>query len=79
MERPIIQDNNYIIITKNIGESEEQFLERDNFIIKYLKENKSTLEETINISQIWANIKYKKCTYTKEVHNLLEKYLSTRI
>jgi hypothetical protein len=77
MDRPIIIDNNYIIIKKYIGESEEQFLERGIFIIKYIKDTNCKLDEAINMSLIWANIKYKKCTYSKEVHNILKKYLST--
>jgi hypothetical protein len=78
-QRVVIYNNNFIIIEKNSDESEEQFIERGYFIIKYMLNNKINLNEVIPISNIFINIKYNKCSYSPEIHKLLDNFSSSRV
>lgn len=71
-----ILEGKYIILEKDIGESIERFTERAYFILHYMKDKNSKFEETLNLSRVWANIKFDGCTYSNKLHELVKNYLT---
>ena len=62
MKRLVIIDS-FVMFIENIPqESDEIFYDRINFIIKNYSEHKP-LDKLIDLSLMYANIKYKKCSY----------------
>jgi hypothetical protein len=54
-----------IIIHKDLGESDEVFYNRGQFIINQSKLN--NLNDLEKLSKIWANMKYKGCKYSNSI------------
>ena len=68
-----IKDEYYYIIIRDPGESYEQCIERGWFVVKNKPKTETELNNIINYSRIWANIKFNKCVYSKELHNIIDK------
>ena len=73
MKRLVVIDSNVLFIDNNPQESDEVFYDRSDFIIKNYKkcidENKNiTLDKIVEMSLIYANIKYKKCSYSEDTY-----------
>ena len=66
--------NNEVIITQFVSESTEQFTTRLELLKKLEKAN-IIWKEAQKISKIFYNVKYKKCTYTQPVYNMIKPYL----
>ncbi len=52
-------------------ESETYFFERGWYIVSKKPTNKKEFEESIRLSRIWSNVKFKKCEYSPDVMRLL--------
>lgn len=66
-----------IILNKDLGESDEIFFNRGQFIISQTKLN--NFQELEKLSKIWANRKYKGCKYPNSLlHqiNFMEKNMN---
>jgi len=73
MEKNIKYLENNIKIKKFFSESDFIFNERLKFI-NILEKNNFEWKEAIRLSKIWANIKFKKCKYTKKIYDKIKKY-----
>jgi hypothetical protein len=66
-----------IILSKDIGESDEIFFNRGNFIISQPK--LYNFSELVKLSKIWSNFKYKKCSYSYSLNKQItdmEKFMN---
>ena len=61
-------------ITQYYIESNEQFKDRIEFIKKLEKEN-INWKESLKLSKIYYNIKYRKCRYVGQIYNKIKNYL----
>lgn len=59
-----------IIIYKDIGESDQMFFERGNFIISQDEINNLNFLE--KMSKIYCNIKYKRCVYSNNINKIIK-------
>ena len=71
-----IIDNISVIVKKEDNESDDIFFDRGKFIINnYNKIKNMSFEKLISLSKIYTYIKYNKCTYNKDVTNLINSML----
>ena len=77
MMKIVILNNQLIILEKLPSESDEMFYDRINFILKNYRGDKieMSLDNLISYSKIYSNVKYKKCIYSKEIMDNLEKII----
>jgi len=77
MMKIVILNNQLIILEKLPSESDEMFYDRINFILKNYRGDKieMSLDNLISYSKIYSNVKYKKCIYSKEIMDNLEKLI----
>ncbi len=54
-----------VILNKDLGESDEIFFNRGQFIISQTRLN--NLDELNKLSKIWANSKFKGCKYSNSL------------
>ena len=66
-----LKNGRSIIIKKDENESYDMFYERGNFIIS--QNNNINLDDLIKLSKIYVNIKFKKCTYNKDIYKIIKK------
>lgn len=60
----IIQNGKYIILTSDINESREVFIERGYYVISLLNSNiNMDVDKAIQQSRLWANNKFLFCVY----------------
>ena len=59
-----------IIIYKDIGESDQMFFERGNFIIN--QDDINNLNFLEKMSKIYCNIKYKRCVYSNNINKIIK-------
>jgi hypothetical protein len=69
----IIKGSKIYNISIDKKESDEIFYERVKFIIKQTPSSEEELKKIIIYSRIWSNIKFKKCTYSEEIMNIIKK------
>ena len=68
----ILLKSGYIVKTyREPNEPYERFIERVHFIAKQQPKTKEEYDEVVIYSKIYANIKYLKCEYNKEVMDRL--------
>ena len=70
--RTFIKNGFFCTLTRDLGESYEQFMERGFLVISQKPTNLRDLEKYITYSRIMNNIKVHKCTYDKDIHLLIE-------
>ena len=77
MMKIVILNNQLIILEKLPSESDEMFYDRIDFILKNYRVDKieMSLDNLISYSKIYSNVKYKKCIYSKEIMDNLEKLI----
>ncbi len=73
MTQTFIKNGHILIINKDFDESYEVYLERAWLIINtYTKENnKYAINDLINLSRVWRNVKYLGCSYSDKVTSKL--------
>lgn len=59
----ILNKDRYIIIEKDLSESEEIFSKRCNYILSHSFNNSTELKNIINKSRLWRNINYYNMNY----------------
>jgi hypothetical protein len=60
-------DGYWCILSRDIGESLERFIDRGEYIAKHKPASNKELERLINLSRIWANVTYDKCGYGRDI------------
>lgn len=64
--------NNYFCkLSRDIGESYEQFIERGYFVVSQKPLSVKDLEKVIIYSRIRNNMRLHKCEYDKEIHDII--------
>lgn len=71
-ERIFKKNGYYIMLNKDIGESQEQFTERGIFIVSQISKNEDTYDNSLIYSRIFRNVKYYKCEYDEYIMNKLK-------
>jgi hypothetical protein len=63
-----------ILVSQELGEPYEHFLERGYFVVSQKPNNITELEEAIKYSKIYMNKKMDRCEYSTEVTKRLAEY-----
>lgn len=69
--RIFYKNGSYCQITRDIGESYENYMMRGNFIVSQRPQNKDQLEKIIILSRIWLNIKVHDNKYSNDIHKII--------
>ena len=71
-----IKNGKFYILESDKYESLERFNERGWFIASLSPNNDSEIEDTIQLSRIWANIKFNKCIYDDVLMNKINNIIT---
>ncbi len=72
MNKIFYKNGFFCIVSKDLGESYEQFLNRCHFIVCQKPITVEQFNNALTMSRIWINIKYYNSIYSNDVHNIIK-------